>query len=155
MMKAKIDLLINHEDLIPIVAQWYLAAFGTKETTIEQCKEILKSRLNTDGLNCCLLAFIEGEVVGTVSLTANDIPTKPELSPCVTHLFVSERYRCQNIGQSLVEYAKQKSKDMNFKKAYLYTTNETIHKWYGKLGWKIIGEGISNGFEIKIMERKL
>ncbi len=151
----KIIPLANRKDLIPTVTQWYLAAFGRKETTIEQCEEILRSRLNTDRLTCCFLAFIEDEVVGTVSLTANDIPTKPELSPCVTHLFVSEKYRRQNIGQSLVEYAKQKSRKMNFRKAYLYTTNKTIHKWYEKLEWKIIGEGISNGFAIKIMEYEL
>ena len=118
--EIQIESLVSHKDLIPTITHWYLAAFGTKETTTEQCEEILKNRLNTNGLNCCLLAFIKCEVVGTVSLTANDIPTKSELSPCVTHLFVSEKYRGQNVGQSLVEYAEQKLKDMNFEKAYLY-----------------------------------
>ena len=151
----KVAPLTNHKDLIPTVAQWYLAAFGRKETTLERCQEVLQNRLNTDCLNCCFLAFIDDEVVGTVSLTANDIPSKPELSPCVTHLFVSEKYRCKNIGQSLIEYAKQKSKEMNFRKAYLYTTNKTIYKWYEKLGWKIIDEDIANGIEIKIMEYNL
>lgn len=150
--EMQIESMMHHKDLIPTVAQWYLAAFGTKETTIEQCEEILRSRLNDDCLSCCFLAFIEDEFVGTVSLTANDIPTKPELSPCIAHLFVSEQYRCQNIGQSLVEYAKQKLKEMNFQTAYLYTVNKTVHKWYEKLGWKIIGGGYSNGIEIKIME---
>ncbi|MBR1733867.1 MAG: GNAT family N-acetyltransferase, partial [Alphaproteobacteria bacterium] len=99
--------------------------------------------------------FIEDEVVGTVSLTANDIPTKSDLNPCVTQLFVSEKYRHQGIGQSLVKYAKQKLKDMNFQKAYLYTTNKTIHEWYEKLGWKIIDEGIVYDIAIKIMECEL
>ncbi|MBR1734556.1 MAG: GNAT family N-acetyltransferase, partial [Alphaproteobacteria bacterium] len=101
------------------------------------------------------LAFIEDEVVGTVSLTANDIPTKSDLNPCVTQLFVSEKYRHQSIGQSLVKYAKQKLKDMNFQKAYLYTTNKTIHEWYEKLGWKIIDESIVYDIAIKIMECEL
>lgn len=36
---------------------------------------------------------VEGKVVGTISLIANDILTKPTLTPCITQLFVSEKYR--------------------------------------------------------------
>ena len=64
---------------------------------------------------------VEGKVVGTISLIANDILT-----------FL------KNIGQSLVEFAERKLRDMGFQKAYLYTTNKTIHGWYAKLSWKII-----------------
>jgi len=151
----QVDLLALHQDLIPTVAQWYLSAFGSNETTLEKCENALRNRLNTDSLDCCFLAFTESEVVGTVSLTANDIPTKPTLAPCVTQLFVSEKYRHQNIGQNLVEFAEHKLRDMGFQKAYLYTTNKTIHEWYTKLGWKIIGEGTLYDIDIKIMERGL
>ncbi len=151
----QVDLLAHHQDLIPIIAQWYLSAFGRNETTLEKCVDTLRNRLNTDSLDCCFLAFIEGKVVGTVSLTANDIPTKPTLTPCVTQLFVSEKYRHKNIGQSLVEFAEHKLRDMGFQKAYLYTTNKTIHEWYQQLGWKIIGEGTVHDINIKIMERGL
>lgn len=98
---------------------------------------------------------VEGKVVGTVSLTANDIPTKPTLTPCITQLFVSEKYRHKNIGQSLVEFAEHKLRDMGFQKTYLYTTSKTIHEWYAKLGWKIIEEGTVYNINIKIMERGL
>lgn len=110
MMKSElqIDSLVRHQNLIPTVAQWYLSAFGRNETTLEKCENALRNRLNTDSLDCCFLAFIEGKVVGTVSLTANDIPTKPTLTPCVTQLFVSEKYRHKNIGQSLVKFAEHK-----------------------------------------------
>ncbi|MCR5225049.1 MAG: GNAT family N-acetyltransferase [Alphaproteobacteria bacterium] len=123
----KIEPLARHQNLIPTVAKWHLSVFAKPETTLEKCENALRNRLNTDSLNSCFLAFVENEIVGTVSLTANDIPTNPLLSPCVTQLFVSEKYRHKHIGQSLVEFAEQKLKDMNFKKAYLYTTNETIH----------------------------
>jgi len=151
----QIESLALHQDLIPIVAQWYLSAFGSNETTLEKCENALRNRLNTNSLDCCFLAFIEGEVVGTVSLTANDIPTKPTLSPCVTQLFVSEKYRHKHVGQSLVEFAERKLRDMGFKKAYLYTTNKTIHEWYAKLGWKIIGGDTVYDIDIKIMKREL
>lgn len=151
----KIELLAHHKNLIPTVAQWYLSVFGREGTTIEKFENALQNRLNADCLDCCFLAFIGNEVIGTVSLTANNIPTKSDLSPCVTQLFVPEKYRHQDIGQSLLEYAKQKLKDMNFQKAYLYTTNKSIHEWYEKLGWKIIDEGTVYDIAIKIMECEL
>lgn len=153
--ELRIKSLVHHQDLIPIVAQWYLSAFGSNETSLEKCENALRNRLNADSLDCCFLAFIEDKVVGTVSLTANDIPTKTELSPCVTQLFVSEKYRHKYIGQSLVEFAERKLRDMGFQKAYLYTTNKTIHEWYAKLGWKIIGGDTVHNIDIKIMEREL
>ena len=156
MMKSeiKIESLVSHKNLIPTIAQWYFSVFARQGTTIEKCEKALLNRLNTDCLDCCFLAFVEDEVVGTVSLTAHDIPNT-ELSPCVTQLFVLEKYRHESIGQSLVEYAKQKLKEMKFPKAYLYTTNKTIHEWYEKLGWRIIEEGFIDDIEIKIMECEL
>ena len=151
----QIEPLACHEKLIPTIAQWYLSAFGRKETTVEKCEERLRSRLNTDCLDCCFVAFFDDAVVGTVSLTTNDIPGEPAFTPCIAHLFVVEECRHKNIGRKLVEYAKQKLKNLNFQKAYLYTTDKTIHEWYERLGWKIIDNGVSNGIEIKILESEL
>jgi N-acetylglutamate synthase-like GNAT family acetyltransferase len=68
---------------------------------------------------------------------------------------VAEKYRRQQIGENLIEYAKQKAKDFGFEKLYLYTTDKTVHLWYEKLGWKIIKEDVMRGFDIKIMETNL
>ena len=103
--KLQIESLARHQNLILTIAQWYFAVFAREGTPIEKFENAIRNRLNMDSLDCCFLAFIEGEVVGTVSLTANDIPTKPTLTPCVMQLSVSEKYRHKHIGQSLVEFA--------------------------------------------------
>jgi GNAT superfamily N-acetyltransferase len=154
----KIDYLANHQYLIPIVAQWYFEAWRrfSENLSIEHTKLKLAWRLNTDKLDICFLCFgDDDELVGTFSLTQKDIPNNKDFSPCLSNLFVAEKYRRQQIGENLIEYAKQKAKDFGFEKLHLYTTDKTVHLWYEKLGWKIIKEDVMRGFDIKIMETNL
>jgi N-acetylglutamate synthase-like GNAT family acetyltransferase len=95
------------------------------------------------------------ELIGTFSLTQKDIPNNEDFSPCLSNLFVSEKYRRQKIGEALVNYAKQQAQNFGFEKIYLYTTDKTVHLWYEKLGWKIIKEDVIGKFDIKIMEINL
>jgi GNAT superfamily N-acetyltransferase len=95
------------------------------------------------------------ELVGTFSLTQNDIPGNKDFSPCLAHLFVVEKYRRQKIGETLVNHAEQQARNFGFDKMYLYTTDRTIHSWYERLGWKIIKEDIAGGIDIKIMVTSL
>ncbi len=150
----KIDYL--SEKFVSTVAQWYLDNFSRDDTTIEYCEKKLRNRLNIDKLDMCFLYFCNDVMpVGTVSLAANDIPKHPKLTPCISNLFVAEKFRKQKIGEYLVAFAKQKLRKLGFEKAYLYTTNPTIHVWYEKLGWKIIGEDSLFDIRIRIMETKL
>lgn len=150
----KIDYL--SEKFVPTVAQWYLDNFSRDDTTIEYCEKKLRNRLNIDKLDMCFLYFCNDAMpVGTVSLAANDIPKHPKLTPCISNLFVAEKFRKRKIGEHLVAFAKQKLYELGYEKAYLYTTNPTIHVWYEKLGWRIIGEDSLFNIRIRIMETKL
>ncbi|GHT94348.1 N-acetyltransferase [Alphaproteobacteria bacterium] len=157
-MANSIDYLANHQDLIPIVARWYFDAwrkYTEDPSIIERIQTKLLGRLNTDKLDICFLYFQNDELIGTISLAEKDIPNNESFTPCLSNLFVIEKYRRQKIGENLVEYAKRQAKNFGFEKLYLYTTDKTVHFWYEKLGWKIIKEDVMNGFVIKIMEMKL
>jgi GNAT superfamily N-acetyltransferase len=109
-------------------------------------------------LDICCLCFDDdcnNELIGTFSLVQKDIPLNEVFSPCLSHLFVIEKYRRQKIGETLVNYAKQQVRNFRFEKMYLYTTDRTVHLWYKKLGWKIIKEDIIGKFDIKIVEISL
>lgn len=153
--KLQIKPLSYCKDRLPEVAQWYLSSFGMKGTTFEMCEKKLLRCLNTEILDICYVGFCGHKAVGTVSLTQNDIPSAPTLTPCIANLFVVPEYRHKNIGRELIEYAKTSLKAMNFPKAYLYTTDKTIHEWYQMLGWEIIGENTVYNLPIKIMECEL
>lgn len=126
--ELQIKPLVDCQDQLSVVAEWYLASFSMKDTTLEICKEKLLERLNTGILDICYVAFCEHRAVGTVSLTKNDIPGVPTLTSCIANLFVAPEYRHKNIGRELMGYAKAILKTMNFPKAYLYTTDKTIHE---------------------------
>ena len=153
--KLQIKPLVYCKDRLSDVAGWYLTSFSMKDTTFDICKEKLLERLNTEILDICYVAFWGNKAAGTVSLTKNDIPGVPTLTPCIANLFVVPEYRHKNIGRELIEYAKAALKAMAFPKAYLYTTDKTIHKWYQTLSWKIIGEKAVYNLPIKIMECEL
>jgi GNAT superfamily N-acetyltransferase len=153
----KIDYLANHQHLIPTVAQWYFDTWGkyTENPSLETTKTRLAERLNTDKPDICFLCFDDNcasELIGTFSLTQKDITNNEQFSPCLSHLFVIEKYRRRKIGETLVNHAKQQARNFGFEKMYLYTTDKTVHLWYEKLGWEIIKEDAIGKFDIKIME---
>ena len=154
-MDLRVAPLIDYKDILPVIAGWYLSAFGKEGTTFELCKKKLLGRLNTEALDICYVAFEGNEPIGTVSLTQNDIPTASNLTPCIANLFVIPKHRHKNIGREMIEYAKATLKSMDFSKAYLYTTDKTIHNWYQKLGWEITDNGKICNFKIKIMKCEL
>jgi hypothetical protein len=49
----------------------------------------------------------------------------------------------------------RQSKNLGFKKIYLYTMDATIHCWYQKLNWEIIKEDVVREHDVKIMETKV
>ena len=150
--ELNIEPLANHKDLVSTVSEWCFEAFSGPGTSLKQCEEIIENRLNTDCLDACFLAFLNDQAVGTVSLTSGTIPKHSQLGPCLSNLFVLQKYRHRGFGQKLIEYAQQKLKELNFEKAYLYSTKPTIHLWYGKFGWKLIEEDKIENIPIKIME---
>jgi GNAT superfamily N-acetyltransferase len=157
----KIDYLANHQDLIPTVAQWYLDTWKkfSENPSLETTKTRLANRLNADKLDVCFLCFDDNcnnELIGTFSVMQKDIPNNKQFSPCLSNLFVIEKYRRRKIGETLVNYAKQQARNFGFEKMHLYTTDKTVHLWYGKLGWEIIKEDVLfEKFPIKIMETNL
>lgn len=155
MNNFKIEPLVDHKNLIAQVADWSFSAFNGPGASLKKCEEVFQNRLNINCLDSCFLAFFNDQAVGTVSLTAGTIPKYPTLSPCLSNLFVIEKYRHMGIGQSLIEYAQQKLRDMKFTEAYLYTTKLTIHLWYAKFGWHVIKEDEIHGTAIKIMKCKV
>lgn len=153
----RIDYLANHPNLISTVAAWYVKMWGKfcENPSIEHAKTRLLNHLNVDKLNLCFLCFRNHNLVGTASLTEKDIPNNASFSPCLSNLFVMGKYRRQKIGENLIEHAKLQSKNLGFKKIYLYTTDATVHRWYQKLNWKIIKEDVARGCDIKIMAANL
>lgn len=102
--------------------------------SLELMKEIVKSYCQNEVFPVVLIAKENNEIVGTVTLLANDTQLRQDLFPIISSLYVKENYRNKHIGtllmEKIIDIARQ-----NFNKVYLMTY---IEGYYEKLGFKYL-----------------
>lgn len=134
-----IDYLYNHPEYIEIVANWIYNEFVIEsEKSFEKLKQIIEYFKNTNStyFPITLIAVINAECVGTISIFENDLKNQNELTPWLASLYVSPYYRGQGIAEKLINRVQEVVKGLNFKTLYLRT--EHTSEYYRRLGWKYL-----------------
>lgn len=102
--------------------------------SLDLMKEIIKSYCQNEVFPVVLIAKDNNEIVGTVTLLANDTQLRQDLFPLISSLYVKENYRNKHIGtllmEKIIDIARQ-----NFNKVYLLTH---IEGYYEKFGFNYI-----------------
>ena len=154
---TQIDFLKNHPKVIPqLAALWHqiLGSIWTPDASYEQIKQGFYNELNDSSLPLTLVALKGIQVVGAVSLQAFD-EIRADLTPWLESLVVDKTYQNQGIGKILVSEAKQKARDLHFKKLYLFAFELSLVRYYEKLGFKCIGVDKFKERVVTIMESVL
>ena len=113
----------------------------------------MTERLNADGCPVALVSF-DGEVpTGTVSLVADDLEERPQLSPWLAGLYVEPRYRRRGIGEQLVGAVLNHAKRCGYEHLYLFTPSR--QSFFGRLGWSDFECLSRHGVEVSVMGRTL
>lgn len=135
-----IDPLIDHLDLVPIIAQWHWQEWGTTdiEGDVETRTKKLRTDLRRDRVPIMFVALDGNVPLGTSALSASDMTTHPELTPWLANIYVAPAARGRGIAKALVLYAMQQAMAFGHLRLYLYT--HTARGLYEKLGWQEIGE---------------
>ncbi len=136
----KIDLLKNHPQAIPVLANiWHevLGKIWMPEIGIEEIESLYYKELNQD-MPLTLIALYDELPVGSCTLELKG-GVQPDLGPWIGDLVVDPQYQKQGIGKILLAAIIEKAKELNFEKLYLFTFDPTIPKYYEYLGWKKIG----------------
>ena len=83
-----------------------------------------------------LIAEIDGEIAGMLSLVIVNIPTGRKT--WIEDVVVDSKFRGQNIGFELVEQAKKLSQELGAKKLYLTSnpSRQAAHRLYTKCGFE-------------------
>lgn len=83
-----------------------------------------------------LIAEIDGEIAGMLSLVVVNIPTGRKT--WIEDVVVDSKFRGQNIGFELVEQAKKLSQELGAKKLYLTSnpSRQAAHRLYAKCGFE-------------------
>ena len=101
----------------------------------EGLTEIVKSRCTKKDFPVVLVAKINGQVVGTVSLVSNDTELRQDLFPMLTMFVVDSNCRGQGIGKQLLERILAICQT-EFKEVFLTTK---LEGFYEKFGFEYLG----------------
>lgn len=134
-----IDYLCNNPEYVEIVAKWIYSEFVVEsEMSLKKLEEINEYFKNTKltTFPITLIAVVNNECVGTVSIYENDLKTQTELSPWLASLYVNSCYRGQGIAEKLINKVQEVVKHLGFKTLYLRT--EHTSEYYKRLGWEYV-----------------
>ncbi len=145
-MNLVITYLKNYPEHVPLLARWAFNAWGqyNPNSIIERAKSKLEEHLNDDKLPLTMIALRDHKPIGMCSLRVND-GIRPDLSPWLGSLFVEPSARGQGVGEQLIRAVIEKAQNMRYSNLYFLTFDDTLPKWYEKLGWKLIGIDELNG----------
>lgn len=153
----KIDLLKNHPDVIPVLANiWHevLGKIWFPELTIQEIESLTYDELNICDETTSFVALYDEIPVGFCTFKLKE-EFRPDLGPWLADVVVDPKYQKQGIGKMLVDVAVRQAKERGFKKLYLFAFDPTIPEYYKRLGWKKIGMDEFKSHPVTVMERAL
>jgi len=153
--KTKIDYLAEHPDFIPTLSKWFLREwrdfYGDKSW--EAVAETFYKRLNRNRIPLSLVAFEDGDPLGTISLLEESISTHPHLAPWLGGLYVCEAERQRGIGRQLIEAGRAEAGKLGI--GQIFIGIRKAEDYYLKLGWKIVERTHYHDEDIIIMQLDL
>jgi GNAT superfamily N-acetyltransferase len=150
----KIDLLKNHPDAIPALANiWHevLGKIWFPELTIQEIESLTYDELNTCDETTSFVALCNEIPVGFCTFKLKE-EFCPDLGPWLADVVVAPKHQKQGIGKMLVDVTALKAKELGFKKLYLFAFDPTIPEYYEHLGWRKIGMDEFKSHSVTVME---
>lgn len=121
------------EQVAKILYDWW---GKNSKISFERMKKIVESRCSDKDYPQVLVVKRNNEVIGTISLVANDIELRQDLFPIITQVFVKECYRKQKIATTLINTLLS---DVLPKFNTIYLTT-TLNNFYEKFGFEFVEE---------------
>lgn len=113
----------------------------------------VKSSMSEHKIPQTYIVLCDDNFVGTFSLWSCDLQSRQDLFPWLGGIVVKSDWRGKGIGIFIQHKAKEILKNLNFKKAYLFTE---MTGYYEKTGWTFFDFGIDEkGNNVKIYELNL
>jgi N-acetylglutamate synthase-like GNAT family acetyltransferase len=131
------EYLADHPGALSTLLEWQHREWGDLRhgETVEKRRARLESSCNRDRIPLTVVAFDDGEVLGSASLVLRDMETRMELTPWLASVFVGEQHRRKGIGAELVRRIMAEAGKLDVALLYLYTVHS--EKFYAALGWTL------------------
>ena len=144
--------LCDRPEFIPLVARWNWEEWSDLLPcdSCEAFADDLRRRTRRDSIPITFLALDDGVPVGTASLIADDLETRPELTPWLASLYVAPERRGSGLGKMLALHAVEAARGFGIATLYLYTPGQEA--FYRRLGWAFFEASEYRGHSITIMQ---
>ena len=155
MVSLNIELLLDHQYLIPEIAALRFQQFGSlvPGKTLQDFKNGLETHLNNEKLPIAFVIVENKQFIGTFCLRKYDMDTHLHLSPWVGGVLVHPSKRNKGIGAFLVKRAEMMANELGYDRLYLFTPDKAA--WYAKLGWQTLEHTFFNNVPVTVMEKSL
>lgn len=136
---------------IPQLAAWHHQQWSylNPDKTVEQRIEEFRDHVRETAVPRTFVA-IDGEVLGSASLVADDMDTHPELTAWLASVFVNPRYRKRGVGAALVRRVMTEAEQAGIATLSLFTPDQ--EHFYRQLGWHTIARELYRDAEVAIMQ---
>ena len=122
-----IEYLADHADAIPTLAQWHHDQWRTITPHLTVADRIagFRSRTGRRQVPTAFVAVLDDIVVGMACLVAQDMETRPPLTPWLATVQVAPDYRGRGIRSALSERVVAEGRGLAFSTLYLVTLDRT------------------------------
>jgi len=136
---ARIELLADHLDLLPLLAEWHFREWShlrhgeTPEDGVRRLRECARP----GGIPSTFIAIADGQLIGSASLVRNDMEIRMSLSPWLSDVYVAPAHRRRGVGSLLVRRVVQEAGGLGVPRLFLFTTSRENERLYAGLGWSV------------------
>jgi GNAT superfamily N-acetyltransferase len=133
----RISYLADHPRLIPELARLHFTQWAhlRPAETLEQRTRRLEACCGRGGVPSVVVALEDAALVGSAMLVANDMDTRPDLTPWLAGVYVAEDARGLGYGAALVRRIESEAAAIGVERLYLYTPD--AEEFYARLGWTV------------------
>jgi GNAT superfamily N-acetyltransferase len=135
---VKIELLADHPEFIPSLAEWHFRewAYLRPGDSVANRVRMLHERSGRRELPITFVASSGAECLGSAMLIHHEMDTRPDYTPWLAGVFVAPAHRRRGIGRALAEHVIREAVVLGFPTVYLFTPS--AEHFFSHLGWSIV-----------------
>jgi GNAT superfamily N-acetyltransferase len=138
-VECRVDLLSPDSPLIDTVVQWHWDQWSRDhdDADLDGWRAGVRERTNLDRVPFTLVAYLDGEPVGCLSVSDDDVDDRfADRGPWLSGMLVVARARNLGVGRELVQAAEDMARDFSVPELWLRT--ETAGPFYERCGWSYV-----------------
>jgi ribosomal protein S18 acetylase RimI-like enzyme len=150
-------LMPDDAELAKTLAKWNIEFWSDKVDSISEQNlssiYLFAARTPENKLPKTLVAYVNGELAGAVTLGEKDLPQYPMYKPWLGSLIVHPKFQELGIGREITLEAQRLAKKMGF--SFIYCFTATVTEWALRWHWEVIHQTTFKGLEVNVMKKSL